>query len=303
LNEAGVTVAVASCGRPAALARCLAALEGGAAAPGEVLVVDQAPSDEARRVVSAFADGSARYLEQERRGLSASRNLALASASRPILAVTDDDCAPEPGWVTAIARAFADGNRLAAVTGPIAPLGPQPQGTHPVSLRQSAAAAEHRWPAIPWMVGSGANFAAPCSVLRANAGWDERLGVGSPGQAAEDADLIYRILKSGGVVRYEPAAVVQHEWQTLARRLATRRSYGYGVGALCGLWLRRGDLYALRMLASYTRLQLVRLAAAARRGDRDEMTQFRLALAGLAPGLAYGLRAAASPRRAPVEVA
>jgi GT2 family glycosyltransferase len=300
MSAAHITVAVATCGRPDALARCLAALQEGSVLPGELLVVDQAPSAQARDAVAACARLSGRYVAQPRLGLSASRNLALAQATRPLLAVTDDDCAPAAGWVAAIAGAFARAPEPAAVTGPIAPLGPRPAGGHAVSLRASGTACDVRGRRIPWDVGSGANFAAPRSLLLEHGGWDERLGVGSPGQAAEDADLLYRILCAGGLVRYEPQAVIQHEWQTWERRLRTRSSYAHGVGALCGLRLRQRDVYALHMLAAFARLHARPLAAATVRRDRAGATEHAYALAGVVPGLLYGLRVGGAQQRGSV---
>ena len=285
-----VAVAVATCGRPDGLARCLELVTAGTAQPGELIVVDQAPSPGARRAVEACTAVPVRYVEQPRRGLSASRNLALSLATRPVLAVTDDDCAPDPGWVAAIAAAVDRRPEPAAVTGPVLPLGPQPPGMHGVSFRDRADAVDFRAPAIPWATGSGANFAARTHALRAIGGWDERLGTGTPGRAAEDSDLLYRILRDGGTVRYEPAAVVRHEWQTWSRRLATRWSYGFGIGAMCGLWLRQGDWFTLRMLGAYARLHVRPLARAAVRRDRDELVERWRALASVGPGLVYGLR-------------
>jgi hypothetical protein len=141
---------------------------------------------------------------------------------------------------------------------------------------------------LPWAAGSGGNFAAHRDLLLRYGGWDERLGPGSPGRAAEDAELLYRILRAGGVIRYEPAAVVRHEWQTWERRLATRSSYGYGVGALCGMWLRRGDRFAARMLSAYGRDHVRQVAAAVRGRDRRSLNEHLRALAGLVPGLLYG---------------
>jgi GT2 family glycosyltransferase len=290
----GISVAVATCGRPEALARCLAALADGTARPREVIVVDQAPSQQARDAVRAVVDLPARYIEQPRLGLSASRNLALAAATGPVFAVTDDDCVPARDWVAAIGAGFAREPAPAAVTGPIATLGPRPPRGHAISLRSSREPQDFSGRMLPWDAGSGANFAASRELLRALGGWDERLGAGSPGQAAEDADLLYRILRSGATIRYDPAAVVHHEWQTWERRLRTRTSYAHGVGAMCGLWLLRGDAYALRMLLAYVRLHTVRLAAAARRRDRARVAEHGRALAGLVPGLLYAARRGSS---------
>ena len=291
-RAADVTVAIATCGRPAALARCLAAISGGSTRPREVVVVDQDPSPQARDAALACTALEPRYVEQSRLGLSASRNLALAGATASLLAFTDDDCAPDAGWVAAIAAAFARDPRPAAVTGPITTLGERPPGGHAISLRADTQARDFSGRMLPWEAGSGANFAAPRAVLLEHGGWDERLGVGSPGRAAEDADLLYRILRGGGIVRYDPAVVVGHEWQTWERRLATRASYAHGVGALCALWLRRGDAFALRMLASYARLHGARLAAAARGRDRARAREHARALGGLLAGMLYGARAA-----------
>ncbi len=286
-----LTVAVATCGRPAGLERCLAGLAEGVVAPGEVIVVDQDPSREARAVVEACGIEQRHYIEQVRLGLSASRNLALASASGSLLAVTDDDCMPDRGWVQAILAAFARAPTPAAVTGPVLPLGPQPPGTHAISLRPISTTVDARGQILPWRVGSGGNFAAPRALLRDHGGWDTRLGTGSPGKAAEDAELLYRLLRAGGVVRYEPDAVVRHEWQTWERRLATRYSYAYGVGAMCGMWLRRGDRFAMRMFLTYANDHARALARAARAHDRGTVNEHARGVGGLLPGLLYGLQA------------
>lgn len=292
-----ITVAVATRGAPARLGECLRALAGGTVRPGELLVVDQAPSPDAREVVARWAPEGSLYLEDGRSGLAASRNRALDAASGRFLAVTDDDCAPDAGWLEAIAAALVRPPAPEAVTGPILPLGPRPPGAHPISLRESVEGADFRGRMVPWHAGSGANFAAPVDVLRRLGGWDERLGTGSAGQAGEDADLLYRILRSGGTIRYAPEAVIRHAWQNRERRLATRWSYAHGVGAFCGLCLRRGDRYAVAMLASYARMHVPPLLAAVGRRDLGRAGEHVRALAGTVVGLGYGLTVGAAPRR------
>ena len=286
-----MTVGVATCGRPDGLDRCLRALAAQTAPPAEVVVVDQAPSDAARAAVESSGLAAVRYLEQARIGLAASRNLALESARHDVLAVTDDDCVPDAGWLAAIETAFERSPHADAVTGPVLALGERPPGGHAISLRESMTPVDHAGRKVPWNVGTGANLAAPAALLRECGGWDVRLGTGSPGKAAEDADLLYRLLLHGAVVRYEPAAVVRHEWQTRERRLSTRWSYGYGVGAMCGLWLGRRDAFAIRMGAAYCRHHARELLRGVRHTDRSELAEHSRALAGVGPGLLYGLRA------------
>lgn len=294
MTRAGITVGVATCGRPAALARCLRGLSAQTETPREVIVVDQAPSEQARKA-SGAEPLDVRYIEQPRLGLSASRNLALRSANGAVLAVTDDDCVPQSSWLAGVRAALERSPRPVAVTGPVLPLGDELPGTFAISLRESDVPVDYGGRVLPWEVGSGGNFAASVEVLRGYGGWDERLGAGSGGQAAEDADLVYRLLRGGFTIRYEPDAVVRHERHTRERRLTTRWSYGYGVGAMCGIWLARYDAYAVRMLGGYARLHLRPLSVALRARDRQATAEHARALASLAPGLWHGLRLAREP--------
>jgi hypothetical protein len=139
-------------------------------------------------------------------------------------------------------------------------------------------------------VGSGGNFAAWRQRLLAIEGWHEGLGAGSPGQAGEDAELFHRLLRRGGRIRYAGEAIVRHAWGDEARRQATRSSYGFGVGAVCGIAARSGDRFAGRMLADYGSTHVRHLAHAARARDLGRLEEHLRALGSVPGGLAYGWR-------------
>lgn len=287
--RADLTVAVSTLDRPQGLARCLEALALGTVQPAEVLVIDQ--GEGASPVVEAFRERlPVRHLRQERRGLAASRNLALAEALQPVLAVTDDDCVPDVRWAAALDDALQSPD-LDAVTGRVLPLGPEQPGLYAVSSRTSAVSADFAGRALPWLVGTGGNFAARRDWLLRVGGFDERLGAGSPGGSGEDMDLLYRMLRAGARIRYEPQAVVYHERQPRERRLASRSAYGRGIGACCGLWLRGRDLHALGVLAGWLRMRGGMAAGAVRRRQWGGVREELLVLGGTARGLLYGLRA------------
>jgi GT2 family glycosyltransferase len=286
-----ITVAVATCGRAAALERCLTALEHGTRRPEAVVVVDQASDDRARRLVEGCSLPHSRYAAQPRLGLAASRNLALELSPTSIIAFTDDDCVPDPGWIEGITAGFDRDPAPAVITGPVLSLGPETPGTFAVSERLKLTPSYHTGRCIPWHAGSGGNFAARRDVLLANSGWDTRLGTGSPGLAGEDVEFLYRLMRAGVLVRYEPAAIVRHERQGWDRRLATRYSYSYGIGALCGLWLRRGDRFAVRMALSYTEVHARGLARGLVRRRPDVIDEHLRGLAGIPAGILYGLTA------------
>ncbi|MFL6198014.1 MAG: glycosyltransferase family 2 protein [Thermoanaerobaculia bacterium] len=177
-----------------------------------------------------------------------------------------------------------------AVTGPVLPLGPEAPGLYAVSSRTSASPADFTGRALPWLVGTGGNFAARREWLLRAGGFDERLGAGSPGGAGEDMDLLYRLLRAGARIHYEPRAVVFHERQPRERRLASRSAYGRGIGACCGLWLRERDLHALAVLGGWLRMRGAMAAGAVRRRQWGGVREELLVLGGTARGLVYGLR-------------
>ena len=287
-----LSLAIATCGRPDSLRTCLAAIAGQTRVPEQITVVDQQPSAETRDVI-AQSGLSITYLEQEKRGLSASRNLALSKADGDIFAVTDDDCFPALNWVEALVEGFSSVAPPDAVTGPVVPpSGDPPDDMCALSLRPSRDTRLFSGRVIPWQVGSGANFAARVDVLRRLGGWDERLGVGTAGMAGEDIDLMDRLLAYGHSILYNGDAVMHHAWQTRERRRATRWSYGYGIGAMSGLRLRRRDRYGWRMLASYSKMHLRQLLREAKQGKWTGAREHMTSLAALWPSLIYGLRAA-----------
>ena len=276
-----VSVVIPTLGRRESLLRCVRAVSSGSAPPAEIVVVDQSADD---GLVDACLEAAAPVplvaVRKPAGGLSAARNAALAVVGQPLVAVTDDDCEPEPGWLAAAAGALEDEPALVAVCGPVLPL-PDPTGTLvPVSSRTSETTATFGRSSEPWRVGSGGNLIARTASLRAAGGYDERLGAGSPGGAGEDVDVLHRLLRQGPI-RYDAQAIVRHEQKPPAARRATRSRYGRGVGAAVGIWLRGGELGAALVLGRWLLLRLRLLAR-----DPSELR----VLAGTAGGLVYGLR-------------
>jgi GT2 family glycosyltransferase len=287
-----VTVAVATMNRPWQLARCVAAILGGETRPAELVIVDQsADVRTADLVAQAGWNRIVRvtYVRQLQRGLSASRNLAVADAGQPIVAFTDDDCVPDRRWLAAIAAGFAGAERPDVVTGRILPLGPDQPGLYAMSTLTRRARFVYRGRFLPWTVGSGANTAVRRDWLERVGGFDERLGAGSSGESAEDSDLLYRLLRNGATVRYEPDAVVFHERTDAAGRRATSLRYGFGHGAFCGLSARRHDPYAMWMLGGWCAERGRALVGACVRRRWWRVSEELLMLYGATRGIVHGL--------------
>lgn len=283
-----VTVAITTLDRPDALARCLRSLAGGTSLPAEVVVVDQSSAKTAEPVVAEAADlPLKRYVSDERTGLGRGQNLAVRNASQPLVAVLDDDCVADPGWVEAAERLLGE---LELVGGRVLALPDDRPGVVPVSLRTSEQRREFRGRVAPWDLGSGNNFVFRRDWFERVGGCDERLGPGSPGRGGVDMDLFYRLLRAGARGRYEPDLLVYHEQKRPEGRQSRRGAYGFGMAAACVLWLREGrDRYALRVLGQWLGMRTRLLAAALRHGRWRSAHEELLVLGGTARGAVHGL--------------
>jgi GT2 family glycosyltransferase len=287
-----LSVAISTRDRPEALERCLEALASGDVLPNEVIVVDQSSNQETRSVVDKCRRSTLpiRYITQEPLGLAVSQNTALAHAACPVVAVIDDDCIADRRWLATMEQAFASPEQLGAVTGRVLPLPPEGERVYPVASRTSTVRRDFTGKTLPWPVGGGNNFAVRREWFSRVGGCDERLGPGSPAQGGVDMDLFYRLLRAGARIRYEPEALVYHERQSMAGRIARRPMYGHGMGACCAFRLREGDWFVLKLLGQWLLFRARLLAGALRRGEWMAAHEEWLMLLSSARGVIHGLR-------------
>ena len=235
-----ISVVVCTRNRTELLAGCLRALLELDYPEYEVIVVDNAPSDE--RTARLAAELGVRYVREDVPGLDRARNRGIRAARYEIVAFTDDDARADPGWLREIAAAFAD-PEIMAVTGFVAPLaldtaaqrlfeleyGGMSHGTRPRTFRRS----EMRNAQLLWAsgIGCGANMAFRKRIFDAVGDFDVALDVGTPAGGGGDIEMLHRIVVSGHAVAYHPAALVWHRHRptlpALGRQLFDNgRSFG-----------------------------------------------------------------------------
>jgi len=111
-----LTAVICTRNRPEMLARCLASLHELARTPAaarvrlDILVVDNAPSDDRSREIVARSH-HARYVRAPVQGLDFARNCALREARGDFVAFFDDDVTVDPGWLDGFASASSTGTR------------------------------------------------------------------------------------------------------------------------------------------------------------------------------------------------
>lgn len=218
--------------RPDRLATCLAALRAElhlAAADGdEIIVVDSASADTRTRQVVASA--GLRFVRSDLAGASLARNLGWRTATHRFVAFIDDDVLVQPGWAAAVVAGLSGPAPGGFVTGAILdPEEGEKEGRGATHVEpQPRIHNERSYGAI----GGSGNLAVDRTLLERVGGFDERLGPGTWFATAEDYDLFDRMLLSGAVGRYEPAARVVHDdGRDKMARLRLAWLYGKGAGA------------------------------------------------------------------------
>jgi len=242
-----LSVVVCTRNRPALLERLLADLLPLLDVDDELIVVDNAPDDDATAQVVAKHAPRVRRIVEPTPGLANARNSGLSAATNVFVVFTDDDVKPDPGWLTVIKSTFVAHPGAVCVSGSVLPqsLGTvaeryfQEFGGYVSDFRET----EYHlsldpmpspiFPFHPRLLGTGANMAFRAEALLAIGGFDSALGAGTKSRGGEDIDIAVRLLMAGHLLVRQPAAVV---WHPSHRSLAALRSqiedYGCGLAAV-----------------------------------------------------------------------
>ncbi|MEO6525563.1 MAG: glycosyltransferase [Gemmatimonadaceae bacterium] len=224
------SVVVPTFDRPSQLAACVAALElmerpGGAL---EIVVVNDggAPPPPELTVRAANLGGSCelRLIEQRNAGPAAARNAGAAVARGELIAFTDDDCLPEPAWLSAFDAAL----RVA----PDALLGGRTINAIGGSLYAEASQQLADFVASYFDGGTGGRFFTSNNIALARdaflaiGGFDTRFA----SSAGEDRELCDRWSAQGRPSILVSEAIVCHAHALTAFRFL-RQHFAYGRGA------------------------------------------------------------------------
>jgi GT2 family glycosyltransferase len=216
----------------------------------ELVFVDNRSTDKTAAVVKDFSTRAGfpvLYAFEGRRGKSHGVNSGIAMARGQIIALTDDDCVPSPDWLESLWRHFERHPDVDCVGGRVEIYDP---ADAPITVRVSTEAAvvdasNYSPENIPII---GCNMAIRAPVFEAVGLYDTALGPGSRVGVAEDVDMLYRLVRAGCRIDYDPAARMLHNH---GRRSAVqveqvRRGYLIGRGAFYCKHILRGDRAAAK---------------------------------------------------------
>jgi GT2 family glycosyltransferase len=320
-----MTVAVCTRDRPELLSVCIDSLRELEYPALEILIVDNASSDDRTRLVVERVrrrDPRFRYVSQPVPGLSAARNVALVEAKHDYIAFTDDDVIVDPSWLEGIARGFGRAPGVGCVTGLVAPARLYSASQRYFDQRYTWSASmaprlydmtEHRgdnalYPYSPGVFGTGANFAVDRRLVVELGGFDLALGGGSYAGGGEDLDIFVRILQAGSAIAYEPGSVVWHKHRESDDELRDQLlGYGRGLAAFITKHLldpgvrievlRRVPGGLRRLFTIWARTEATSRTATPSKIDATRSAYFRLELLGMAAGPYAYWRGRRSARR------
>ncbi len=223
-----VSVIVPAYNAAATLPACLAALQQQdfPHSQYEIIVVDDGSTD----ATAALAEAAGvRVIRQPNAGPAAARNAGAAAACGELLLFTDADCAPEPGWLAALAAALAEpdvaGAKGAYLTRQTALVPRFTQLEYEDRYDRMAGAAN-----IDFVDTYSAAYRR--EVFLANGGFDTIF----PTASVEDQELSFRLAEKGYRLVFVPAARVYHRHNPTLRAYVRRKFYiGYWK-ALLAAW-------------------------------------------------------------------
>jgi glycosyltransferase involved in cell wall biosynthesis len=182
----------------------------------EIIVVDNAATDETREVIGAARARCphVRYVYEPQRGPASGRNAGIARAHGAFIAFTDDDNRISPTWIAELARAFREHPDIDVIAGRILPnwMTQAPEWltrdhwVGPLALQDYGDA--------PFVVDATRPIALSTANLAIRRSALDRIGWFSAQlQRAEDTELLVRFWRAGGRCLYMPQALVAADVQ------------------------------------------------------------------------------------------
>lgn len=194
-----ISVVIPTYRRPHLLVRCLEALmrQNFNTNEYEIIVVSDGPDPDTNEAMKLWIDTvipKIRYIStSEKKGPAASRNAGWMNAEGRLIAFTDDDCLPSPGWLRTAWNAYK-GEQLVVFTGKVI----VPVSRHPTDYERNIAKLE----TAEFVT---ANCICTRQALKCVGGFDERFSMAW----REDSDLHFNFI-SNDIPIYPVQAVVTH---------------------------------------------------------------------------------------------
>jgi len=251
-----LAVAIVTRNRADNLCDCLCSVFSQQRLPDQVLVVDNASTDNTAKVCDRFRhEYNLDYVYCSIPGISHARNAALNACRASIICFTDDDCEPDSTWMGSIEAFVRSRPDCSAIQGRIDNFYPE---SITAMLTQFQRDLMDQTSVNDGVVERAefcctSNFACHMpTIVRYGLRFDPALIAG------EDIDIGRQFLSAGKLIGYADKAVIRHKWKTspvsyLKRRFATGK-------ATARLLHRSSNTIPLYFTAGLSNAQILALA-------------------------------------------
>jgi hypothetical protein len=285
LND--ISLVIPTLGRPI-LEQCLYWILMGSTWPACLIVVEQGSNTDVAGWLERVRHIGipVKHILSTQRGRSSGINRGLEQTYTRFVAITDDDCFVEEGWLSNMATRLQQ-HPQAVITGRV-----EAAGEGMVVVVTSSTASIQNRPRLKFDSMSGGNMGASIDIFRKVGLFEE-----DPVMAtAEDAEWAYRALRKGVSIRYEPDVVLAHfGWRDTGKRVQQYRDYALSHGGFYGKYLRRGDLFMLARAAGHFGRALRRWVRGAVAGNSELAMLGKAYCLNLLPGIRAGMRSKMRP--------
>ncbi|MGL4865766.1 MAG: glycosyltransferase [Cetobacterium sp.] len=214
----------------------------------EVILVDQNKEINLVNLVQKYrAFFQIIHIKSNEKGLSRNRNIGLKKANGSIIAFPDDDCKYFKNTLVEVLKTFQAIPESDAVIGKI--------------IDENGKDCIRKWGRKLERLNSNNFYSKMSSITlfkknKDKIKFDEDLGAGSKYGSSEDADLLYKMIKNGDNIFYNPEIILFHPKAT--NNFDEKKAYSYGVGH--GVFCRKNlDLQILKIYIMGLILVLMRI--------------------------------------------
>ncbi len=242
-----LTVAICTRKNPEDLANCLLRLthlqKVASNFDFNILIVDNSSGDRHTKKLSDLYPGIA-YVKEPKPGLNFARNRAIKEAREELIAFIDDDVVADHLWLNGLAKAVTEHPDAAAFTGLVLPLQLETEAQilfekrggfekNFKTIRYGQTLTGHSfYPCVGGKFGTGCNMAFRRQILLDIGGFDEALDAGAPLPGGGDTDILYRVVRAGYPIIYEPQFMVFHKHRREYRQLRRQYSHSWALGLM-----------------------------------------------------------------------
>lgn len=221
------SIIIPTLNRTEELERCIISLNNLLYKDYEIIIIDQSSNDETRNMIKRY--NNVIYRKISISSSSAARNEGIKIAWGEYVCFLDDDAEYPEDYLNIILDSIEKNTDICGICGRILE-----KGTKKAYLRKMELINSGKMSIKDFDIVAGAALVLNLKILKKVGLFDERFGVNCEFGAAEEADLVLRLIYDDFCVYYIKEAVVYHPCPNIKNYTNHKIfNYGTGYGALC----------------------------------------------------------------------